>query len=59
VQSVRQKYGIKPVAALYVGKIEERKNIKTIIKVADEVYKLRKDVQFVLVGNKDLRGTRS
>lgn len=56
VQSVKQKYGIKPLAVLYIGKIEERKNIKTIIKVADEVYKLRKDIQFVLVGNKGYKG---
>lgn len=35
---------------LYVGMIENRKNIKGILKIADEVFKRNRDIKFVLVG---------
>ena len=35
---------------LYVGVIENRKNIIGILKVADEIYKREKDIGFLLVG---------
>jgi glycosyltransferase involved in cell wall biosynthesis len=46
------KYGLPDKFVLYVGLIENRKNIKTILKSADLVSKQRQDIKFILIGNK-------
>jgi glycosyltransferase involved in cell wall biosynthesis len=39
-----------PYVVLYVGVIENRKNILGILKVADEIFEKKKDIGFLLVG---------
>lgn len=53
---LREKYKIKDDIVLYVGKIEERKNILTILKVADILFLKGLKVKFLLIGNKGYKG---
>ncbi|RJP63776.1 MAG: glycosyltransferase family 1 protein [Ignavibacteriales bacterium] len=47
---VKKSLGLKGNLVLYVGMIENRKNIPGFLKIADEIFNRNKDVQFVLVG---------
>lgn len=53
---IKEKYNLPENFVLYVGKIEERKNIKEILKIADLFYEFEPSVKFVLVGNKGYFG---
>ncbi len=48
--SLKSKYYLKEKIVLYVGMLENRKNIYTIIKIADMFAEKRSDLSFVLVG---------
>lgn len=58
VNELRKKYNLPENFVLYVGKIEERKNIKGILKVADLLYQHDKKIKFILIGNKGYFGYR-
>jgi glycosyltransferase involved in cell wall biosynthesis len=45
-----QKYHLTSKIVLYVGVIENRKNILTILKVADQIKEVDKDITFLLIG---------
>lgn len=47
---LRKQFGFTEKIVLYVGMLENRKNIYTILKVADMFADVRKDLTFVLVG---------
>jgi|GEM_PF-383325 len=47
---IKSSLHLSPFVVLYVGVIENRKNILGILKVADEIYERNKDVDFLLVG---------
>lgn len=47
---IKKRHGLNKHIVLYVGMIENRKNITGIIKVADALYEKDVDVQFALVG---------
>lgn len=49
-QAFKKKYGLKKEVVLYVGMIENRKNVQTILKVADLFVDKRKELIFVLIG---------
>ncbi len=36
---------------LYIGKIEERRNIKQLLKITKEIYKQNKNIKLIIVGN--------
>ncbi len=48
--AIRKKLNLPDRIVFYVGMIENRKNIKGILEIADEVYKKHKDIKFVFVG---------
>ena len=50
-KEIRDRYNLSEHIILYVGKIENRKNIKGILTIADEVYQRNKDISFVMIGN--------
>lgn len=49
-QAFKKKFGLKKEVVLYVGMIENRKNVQTILKVADLFVDKRKELIFVLIG---------
>jgi glycosyltransferase involved in cell wall biosynthesis len=51
-RKVKESLQLFQYVVLYVGMIENRKNIQGILNVADEMIKCRSDVQFLLIGNK-------
>lgn len=53
---LQKKYNLPKDFVLYVGKIEERKNIKGILKIADLMHERNKKIKFLLVGNKGYMG---
>lgn len=50
IEKLKAKYGFQKYNVLYVGMIENRKNIRGIMKIADEIFTIRKDVGFILIG---------
>lgn len=48
--ALKKQFSFSEKIVLYVGMIENRKNIQTILKVADKIKEFRQDVSFVLVG---------
>lgn len=51
-EDIKKQFKLSKNVVLYVGVIENRKNILGILKIADLVNKIRTDVEFVLVGKK-------
>jgi glycosyltransferase involved in cell wall biosynthesis len=49
-EEIRAKFNLPERIVLYVGMIENRKNITCILKIADEVYSKYQDIKFVLIG---------
>jgi glycosyltransferase involved in cell wall biosynthesis len=47
---LKKQFGISEKIVLYVGMIENRKNIQTILKAADRIKEISPNVSFVLVG---------
>jgi hypothetical protein len=48
--TLKKQYNLGEKIVLYVGMIENRKNLQTILKVADRIKELKQNVSFVLVG---------
>jgi glycosyltransferase involved in cell wall biosynthesis len=49
-KEIKKRLNLPEHIILYVGVIENRKNITGILRIADEVYKKDKDIKFVLIG---------
>lgn len=49
-KNFREKFGLKEKVVLYVGMIENRKNVQTILKIADLFARREKELIFVLIG---------
>ncbi|MBI5663412.1 MAG: glycosyltransferase family 4 protein [Ignavibacterium album] len=47
---LKKQFGLTEKIVLYVGMLENRKNINTILKIADMFVKVREDLTFALVG---------
>lgn len=58
-KNLRKRYSLPQNFVLYVGKIEERKNIRGILKIADIFYKFNPKVIFVLIGDKGYVGYKA
>jgi glycosyltransferase involved in cell wall biosynthesis len=56
--ALKKEYKISGKIVLYVGMLENRKNIQTILKVADRIKELNKEVTFVLVGKVGFGGEK-
>jgi len=56
INEIKSKYNLPEYIVLYVGMIENRKNIPGILKVADLINEKRSDVGFVLIGKKGYGG---
>jgi glycosyltransferase involved in cell wall biosynthesis len=50
VKEFREKYALAGPVVLYVGVLENRKNIGAIIKIADQIAKINEETKFILVG---------
>lgn len=51
-EQIKKQYGLSKNVVLYVGMIENRKNILGILKIADLIKEIKSDVEFILVGKK-------
>ncbi len=51
-RKIKESLQLSKYVVLYVGMIENRKNIKGILNIADEMKMKRNDVQFLLIGGK-------
>lgn len=51
-EDTKKQFGLSKNVVLYVGVIENRKNILGILKIADLVKEIKSDVEFILVGKK-------
>lgn len=51
-KDLRKKFNFPQQVVLYVGMVENRKNITAILKIADEIYTKRQDIKFVIIGKK-------
>lgn len=49
-EKIRKTYGLSEHTILYVGMLENRKNILGLMKIADEVFKKNNQVKFLLIG---------
>lgn len=58
IREFREKYTLPGPVILYVGVLENRKNIGTIIKIADRIAKVNSEAKFVLVGRIGYGGNR-
>jgi glycosyltransferase involved in cell wall biosynthesis len=47
---IKKMFGFPKHIVLYIGMIENRKNISGILRIADEVFKKNKEVKFLLIG---------
>ncbi len=52
VRDVKEKFGVKGKYLLFIGTLEPRKNITTLIKAYANSYKVNKEYQLVIVGKK-------
>jgi glycosyltransferase involved in cell wall biosynthesis len=50
IKNVKEKYDLRKYNVLYVGMIENRKNIMGILKIADEILKINNEIGFILIG---------
>lgn len=56
LNEIKSKYNLPRYVVLYVGMLENRKNIPGILKVADLIKEIKSDVGFVLIGKKGYGG---
>ena len=55
---IKDKFGLRKHVVLYVGMLENRKNINGILKVADELYNRDKEIGILLVGKTGYGGNK-
>jgi len=51
-EEIKKQFGLSKNVVLYVGMIENRKNILCILKIADLIKEIKNEVEFILVGKK-------
>ena len=51
-EEIKKQFGLSKNVVLYVGMIENRKNILGILKIADIIKDIKSEVEFILVGKK-------
>lgn len=55
---IKKKYELPEHVVLYLGKIENRKNISGILKIADKVNKINNEIKFLLIGKLGYGGNK-